>query len=280
MTCMHRRDFLRTAALATAGTLGSFAFAESGADPFRGLKMGLASYSVNKLSFDELVAALKSLGVRYVSLKDVHLKQTLSKEEIQAQVKKLTGAGITLMSCGVIYLKGDEVSFRRSFEYVKNAGAPTIVTSFDVPMFPVVEKLAKEFDLKVAIHNHGPGDKQFRSALEAYKQIKQLDARMGLCLDIGHVYRQGQDEVEVIKAVQDRLYDFHFKDYTKGAGANTPGVTHVIGQGGMNVKGILKTLVEIGYKGHLGLEYEKFGPTEIEEIRACYEAIKKILAEV
>lgn len=281
MTTMNRRDFFRTAAIGTAG-LGAFsrALAAEGGDYFRGLKVGLASYSVHKMSFDELLALLKDLGLRYVSMKDVHLKQTLTKDEIQAQVARLKDAGITLMSCGVIYLKGDEAAFRKSFAYVKNTGAPTMVMSCKPEELPLVEKLAKEYDLKCAIHNHGPGDMAWPSALEAYKAVKPLDARLGVCVDIGHTWRQGEDVIEVIHTVKDRLHDFHIKDYDKGDGPKVPGITKVIGQGSMNVKGILKALLDIKYAGHVGLEYEKTGPNEPAELRACYDALRKLLAEV
>lgn len=280
MNAMNRRDFLMTACAGAAG-LAAMNVRAADADPFRGLKVGLASYSVNKMSFDEMAALLKDLGLHYVSLKDIHLKQTLSKEEIQTQVAKLKDAGITLMSCGVIYLKGDEAAFRKSFEYVRNTGAPTMVMSCAAGELPLVEKLAKEFDIKCAIHNHGPGDMAWPSALEAYKAIKPLDAHIGLCVDIGHTFRQGENEVEVINTVKDRLYDFHIKDYVKDTSKpKVPGTPKIIGQGQMNLKGILKALLDIKYAGHVGLEYEKTGPNEPAELKECYAAIKKILAEV
>lgn len=279
ITAMNRRDFIKTAAIGAAG-IGTFARAQTGEEYFRGLKVGLASYSVNKMSFDKLVALLKDLGIRYVSLKEMHLVLSATKAEIDEHVKALKDANVTLMSCGVIYLKGDEAAFRKSFEYVKNTGAPTMVMSCSAGELPLVEKLAKEFDIKCAIHNHGPGDMQWPSALDAYKAVKPLDSRVGLCVDIGHVYRQGDNEVEVINAVKDRLYDFHLKDYVKGPGPKFPGTPKIIGEGGVNVKGVLKALLDIKYSGHVGLEYEKPGPNEPAEIKACYDAIKKILAEI
>ncbi len=280
MNAMNRRDFLMTACAGAAGLSALTGRAADAADPFRGLKVGLASYSVNKMSFDEMVALLKDLGIHYVALKDVHLKKTLSKDEIQKQVAKLKDAGIALMGCGVIYLKGDEAAFRKDFEYVKNTGAPTMVMSCNPGELPLVEKLAKEYDIRCAIHNHGPGDAQFPSAIEAYKAVKDLDAHMGLCVDIGHVFRRGDNEVEVINTVKDRLYDFHIKDYDRGPAPKFPGITKVIGQGSMNIKGILKALLDMKYAGHVGLEYEKTGPNEPAELKECYAAIKKILAEI
>jgi sugar phosphate isomerase/epimerase len=280
MMTMNRRDFLKVAAAGAAG-ISAISRGQTGDEYFRGLKVGLASYSVNKMTFDEMVALLKELGIKYVSLKDVHLKQTLSKDEIQTQVAKLKDAGITLMSCGVIYLKGDEAAFRKSFEYVKNARAPTMVMSCAAGELPLVEKLAKEFDIKCAIHNHGPGDMAWPSALEVYKAIKPLDAHIGLCVDIGHTFRQGENEVEVINTVKDRLYDFHIKDYVKDTSKpKVPGTPKIIGQGQMNVKGILKALLDIKYAGHVGLEYEKTGPNEAAELKECYAAMKKILGEL
>lgn len=280
-TTLNRRDFLKIAS-ASAALFGALPRALADADTayFHGLKVGLASYSLNKLKLDEVIAILKDLGIKYVSLKDTHLKQTLTKDEIQTEVKKVKDAGITLISCGVIYLKGDEAAFRKSFDYVKNTGAPTMVMSCKPDELTLVEKLAKEYDLKCAIHNHGPGDMQWPSALDAHKAIQTLDPRVGLCVDTGHVFRQGEDPVQVINTVKDRLYDLHIKDYLKGEGPKAPGITKIIGQGGMNIKAILKALLDINYTGHVGLEYEKFSPQEPDELKACYEAIKKYLAEI
>ncbi len=279
MSRFNRRDFLVAAGASVAvGGLFPGAWAADNADYYRGLKVGLASYSVNKLSFDEMAALVKDLGLRYVSLKEVHLSRKLSKVEIQKEIQKLRDVGVTVVSGGVIYLKGDEATMRSDFEYARNAGMQTMVVSFPRTDLAQVEKLAKEFDIKVAIHNHGPGDQEWPSVLEGMQRIKNLDARMGFCVDFGHAFRQGENEIEVIKAVGERLFECHFKDYKKTADGKFE--TRILGEGDMNLKGILKELLARKYQGHIGVEYEKTGPNAPAELKACFSALRKMLAEI
>jgi len=116
-----------------------------------------------------------------------------------------------------------------------------------------VEKYVKQFDIKVAIHNHGPGDKRYPSPLDAYRLAKPLDPRIGVCIDIGHAVRNGDNEVEVIHAVKDRLYDLHLKDVTA---REAKGDTVEVGRGVIDIPGMLKALLEIKFSGHAALEYE------------------------
>ena len=145
MNHLNRRSFLKTACAGAAGIgFATRSFAEETPNPWHGLKIGLASYSVNKMSFDEMVALVKDLGIKYVSIKECHLSLNSTKEQCQTAAQKLKDAGITLISCGVIYLKGDEAAFRKSFEYVKNTGAPTMVMSCNPGELITVEKLASD----------------------------------------------------------------------------------------------------------------------------------------
>ena len=287
MGTMNRRDFLRTVGAGAAGlgalTLGGSlagrparAAAAEAADPYRGLKVGLASYSANKLSLDQLIALMKDLGLRYVTLKDCHLKMTLSKEQIQAEVKKLKDAGLVLMGGGVIYLKSDEAQARPAFEYARAAGMPVMVSSFDPDALPTVEKLAKEYDQRVAIHNHGPGDKHFPSAVGVYDQIKDLDPHVGVCIDIGHTVRLGENEVESVRKIKTRLYDFHLKDLHKVAeGKFEPAI---LGTGVIHLKEVMNELADMKYAGHVALEYEKQGPNLAADLKACYAGLRKLMA--
>lgn len=278
MSQINRRDFIAAATSIAGLSLLPAARAAGGADYFRGLKVGLATYSLRNLKLDEMLAVVKDLGIRYVSLKDFHLPMKSTKEEVEAVVKKVKDAGITVLSGGVIALKGDVAAMRASFDYAKWAGMPTMVVSFDPVLLPQVEKLAKEYDVKIAIHNHGPGDKFWPSVIEGWERVKNLDARMGFCVDIGHCFRQGEDEVKAVQLVQPRLFDMHFKDYTKTAEGKFE--MAIPGQGGINLKGVLKELLAMKYAGHVGLEYEKAGPNLNAELKANYEALNKMLAEI
>jgi len=246
------------------------------ADPYKGLKVGVTSYTLRRFSLDETIRIVKELGLKYIALKDVHLKMTLTKEELQAAARKIQAAGLTLMGGGVVYLAKEEAAARKGFEYARDAGMPLISASFDPTALPIVEKLAKEFGIRVAIHNHGPGDTVFPSALGAHEKIKGMDKRMGLCLDVGHTVRQGEREVETIRAVKDRILDFHIKDVNR---RDAKGTTVVMGKGVIDLPGVLKALLEMKYPGHVALEYENDTKDLVADVAECFAYIRKTLGE-
>jgi inosose dehydratase len=254
-----RRQFLQTgllvsAVLASAAPASLFAAAtKAEREPFHGLKMGMASYTFRKFSLDQAIAMTKQAGLRYINLKDVHLPLSSTPAQCAAAAAKIKDAGLVLMGGGVIYMKNDGNEVRKVFEYARNAGMPTIVCSPEPEALDLVEGMAKEYDLRVAIHNHGPTDKKYPSPLDVLKLVEHRDLRMGICMDVGHTVRIGQDPVEVISQCTARLYDFHIKDVTQ---ATPQGMDTEVGKGIIDIAGVLKALVAMKFSGHVGLEYE------------------------
>jgi sugar phosphate isomerase/epimerase len=254
---MNRRRFLQAGLLAPAVLGATEAVAklhgQDAPDPFRGLKMGVASYSLRKFSLDEAIGMTRELGLKYICLKDVHLPLKSTKAQRQESRRKIDAAGLVLLGGGVIYMKNQEDDIRNVFTYAKDAGMPTIVCSPHPDALDTVEKMTKEFDIRIAIHNHGPGDKTYPSPLDALKLIKDRDARMGICIDVGHTVRIGTDAVAAIKACANRLYDFHMKDVSA---AKPEGKEVTIGKGVIDIPAVLKALLDVKFSGHLALEYE------------------------
>jgi Xylose isomerase-like TIM barrel. len=189
---LTRRSFIghgiaATTLLASASPL-SLCAAQPDAvgDPYRGLKMGMTSYSLRKFSLDKAIEMTKEAGVKYISLKDMHLPLKSTREERQAAHRKITAAGLILMGGGVIYMKNNEGEIRNVFEYAKDSGMPTIICSPDPEALDAVEKMAKEYRIRIAIHNHGPTDKKYPSPRDVLKLVKDRDSLMGLCMDVGH----------------------------------------------------------------------------------------------
>jgi sugar phosphate isomerase/epimerase len=244
-------------------------------DPDRGLKLRVASYSTRKFSLDETIDMLQALNVRHVTLKSMHLPYENSREERQAAAKKIKDAGIALMGGGVIYLKNDEKQILDAFEYCRDAGMTVMVAAPDLDALPTVENMVKEFDIRVAIHNHGPGDQKYPSPLDAYRIANDYDSRIGVCIDIGHSVRIGEDEIEVIYAVKDRLYDFHIKDVTErtARGANIE-----VGRGVIDIPGVLKALLDLNFTGHVALEYEKDENNPLPGMKESFGYIRGVLA--
>jgi inosose dehydratase len=257
---LNRRGFLKSGLIgSTALTAARItnplvaAVTKPQRDAFHGLKLGLTSYTLRKFSLDQAIAMAKEAGAKYISLKEMHLPFTSTTTERQQARKKIEEAGLTLLGCGVIYMKNDAAEIRRYFDYAKDAGIPTIICSPEPEALDTVERMAKEYDIRIAIHNHGPGDKKYPSPLDVLRLIKARDARMGICMDVGHTVRIGQDPVEVIRKCAERLYDFHIKDVTA---ANPQGKAIEVGRGVIDIAGVLRELVQIQYQYHLALEYE------------------------
>lgn len=183
----------------------------------------------------------------------MHLPLTSTVEQIREAAAQVRQAGLDLYGAGVIYMKNaDEVS--RAFEYAKTAGIKVIIGVPGHELLPLVDEKVKEYDIKVAIHNHGPGDKTYPLPSSAYEKIKDLDKRIGLCNDIGHTTRSGLDAADSITQFGDRLYDVHFKDVSA---ADPKGGCVEMGRGVIDIPKVMRALVKIGYAGFASFEYEK-----------------------
>jgi sugar phosphate isomerase/epimerase len=217
------------------------------------LKLGVASYSMREFSLDRALEMAKTLGVTRMTFKDVHIPRTDPPETTRALRKKIEAAGITIMGGGTITIPNDPVQIKKEFEYAKNAGFPLIYTDPEPAALDTIEQHAKTYDIKVAIHNHGPENKNWPRPQDAYAAVKSRDKRLGLCIDVGHTLRTGTDPVQACRECRDRLYDMHVKDLA----SKTDRDSQVeVGRGLIDFPALFKTLIEIGYQGQVGLEYE------------------------
>jgi sugar phosphate isomerase/epimerase len=256
-TRLSRRAFLGTTAAAAAWSAsGSRSHAQSTSAPAPGsgpLKLGVASYSLREFPLDRALEMAKVLGVKYMTFKDVHLPRTDPPETTRALRAKIEAAGITIMGGGTITLPNDPAQIKKDFEYAKNAGFPLIFVAPEPAALDTIEQMAKTYDIKVAIHNHGPEDKHWPRPQDAYAAVKSRDKRLGLCIDVGHTLRTGTDPVQSCREFKDRLYDMHVKDL---AGKTDKDSQVAVGSGLIDFPALFRTLVDIGYQGQVGLEYE------------------------
>ena len=228
----------------------------SNANCWHGLKIGVASYTFREFSLTDCIKGIQRVDLKYVSVKDVHLPMKSTPEERRIVRQQFLDAGITPLSCGVVYFPTDEPGMRNAFEYAKDLGVPTIVCSFDPSSIDTLNGLVKEYDIRLAIHNHGPGDKRFPRPSDVMELVKGYDKRIGLCIDVGHTLRAGEDPADDVLKYRDRLYDMHLKDETKSA---PDGQTVEAGRGVMNLKEIFQALLQIKYSHLASFEYEKDG---------------------
>ena len=252
---VSRRAFVGAAL--SVGALTRLADAEPAAslrpDKPSPLKLGIASYSCRKFTLDQTLDMAKVLGIRHMTFKDVHLPRTDPPETTRALRAKIEAAGITIMGGGTITLPNDAAQIRKDFEYAKNAGFPLIFIAPEPAALDTIEQMAQEFDIKAAIHNHGPEDKHWPRPEDAYEAIKSRDKRLGLCIDVGHTTRTGTDPVQACRQFRDRLYDMHVKDLAVRTDRDSQ---VAVGRGVIDFPALLRTLVDIGYQGQVGLEYE------------------------
>lgn len=259
-----RRGFFGlTAGALAASTLGPRA-AEAAPARRHGLKLGLASYSLRKLSLDQVIDACKVADIKYLTLKDMHLPAKGTPAELDAARSKLDAAGITVMGGGVINMK-DEDEVQRGFAYARAAKLPLIVIAPDPKMLDLIEKLAKETEIPVAIHNHGPEDKfGWKTPADIMAQIKRRAPHVGICMDIGHTIRGGQDPVKAVAQCGGRLLDLHVKDLTDTTKADS---RVAVGRGVLDIPGLLRALQKRKFQGHVALEYELDEPDLMPGIR-------------
>jgi len=252
---VSRRAFVGAAL--SVGALTRLADAEPAAslrpDKPSPLKLGIASYSCRKFTLDQTLDMAKALGIRHMTFKDVHLPRTDPPETTRALRARIEAAGITIMGGGTITLPNDAAQIRKDFEYAKNAGFPLIFIAPEPAALDTIEQMAQEFDIKAAIHNHGPEDKHWPRPEDAYEAIKSRDKRLGLCIDVGHTTRTGTDPVQACRQFRERLYDMHVKDLAVRTDRDSQ---VAVGRGVIDFPALLRTLVDIGYQGQVGLEYE------------------------
>lgn len=254
---LSRRCFLRSSALAAAaaGALPAVAEPSQETGKLSPVRLGMCSYTFRNFTRDQMIGFLKQLHMDELNVKDAKDHLPMDPQQEAQAVADYAANGIKLHAAGAIYFRNAEDSdIRAKFEYVKRAGIPVIVAGDPTPeTLPKIEKYAKEYDIKIAIHNHGPEDKLWPSPLDILKDIKGMDPRIGCCIDVGHTVRAGTDVVQAIHEVGPRLFDVHMKDLTSFTDKESQ---VAVGDGKMPVREIFEALIAIHYKGFVDLEYE------------------------
>jgi sugar phosphate isomerase/epimerase len=277
-----RRNFVCSGALVAAAFAASkevFALAaeRAPADEGPAIRLGVASYTFRNFSRAQMIGFLKQLNVLALNAKDVKDHLTMDPHEETAALADYAAAGIKLHAAGTIYFTKDEdADIRGKFEYCKRAGIGVIVAGDPAPeTLPRIEKFVKEYDIRIAIHNHGPEDKLWHSPLDVLKAVKGLDPRIGCCIDVGHTVRAGADVVQSIHEVGARLFNVHMKDLTnfQSKESQVP-----VGEGIMPVKKIFEALSAIKYRGFVDLEYEVHPDDPMPGAIASFAYMRGVLA--
>jgi inosose dehydratase len=253
-----RRQFVKIAGtgLLAAGLAPVGAIASASSAPAKNsdaFSIGMAGYTFREFSVDDTIAMMKRIGVDNLSLKDFHMPMNSTQEQINEVLAKFKAGGINVYTVGVVYMKTLE-SVDQAFEYAKMAGVKMIVGAPNYELLPYVEKKIITYDIKLAIHNHGPDNPLYPNATDIWDHVKDLDPRIGICIDIGHTTRDGADPSVDIERYAMRILDLHIKDVDK---ASKEGKTIEIGRGIIDIPKVVATLRKIKYSGKCSLEFEK-----------------------
>lgn len=273
-----RRSFLQTTSLIAAGAaFGKLAGASLTAEP-GAPKLGIQLYSLRGYKLDDALKHASDLGFEQVEFYGGMLGTGASDEEITATKKKVADLGMSVSGHGVNRLTKDAAENRKIFEFVRKLGAPCITADPDLDSFDNLDELVKEFDIRVAIHNHGPGHR-YNKAIDVLRVIEGHDERIGACADLGHYIRSGQNAPEVIRLLKGRLYGIHLKDFAEMK-EKTNGV--ILGKGHLNVEEVFNELQLAGFpaNGAMSLEYEENEKNPLADIRECVAVAKAAMKAV
>ena len=272
MNTLNRRRFLTSSSIGLMGVAMSRSVL---AAKDAGYRLGIQLYSLRGYNVDDALKHAADLGFEQVEFYSGMLATNASMDEIRAVRKKVNELGMSISAHGVNRLTKDADANRKLFEFAKALGIPTITADPDPDSFDNLDDLVKEFDIRVAIHNHGPRHR-YNKAVDVLTAIDKHDERIGACADLGHYIRSGQGATEVIRLLKGRLYGIHLKDFAEMKD-KTHGV--ILGKGHLDVEGVFRGLKAVGFpaNGAISLEYEENPKDPIADIRQCVVVARKAM---
>src|ERR1700733_5904994 len=279
---LSRRNFVRSGAFVAAAFAApkhvlALAQERPASDAASPIRLGLASYTFRNFSRAQLIGFMKQLNVFELNAKDVKDHLPTDPQQEAAALADYAAAGIKLHAAGAVYFAKDEDDdIRSKFEYCKRAGISVIVAGDPaLATLPRIEKFVKQYDIRFAIHNHGPEDKLWHSPLDILKAVKGMDARVGCCIDVGHAARAGTDVVQAIREAGPRLFNVHMKDLTNFQSKESQ---VAVGDGIMPVRGMFEALAAIKYDGFVDLEYEIHPDDPMPGVVSSFAYMRGVLA--
>jgi sugar phosphate isomerase/epimerase len=283
-----RRTFITAAAAGAAGVAGAAVGLPVGLQaalaPARRshgsrsetIRLGVASYSLRNFPRARAIEMVQALRTPYINLKSFHMPYELTAEERSAARTEIEVAGLKIVGGGTITFEEDtDAEVRKYFEYAKGAGMPLMVVTGAPEILPRIERFAQQYDIRIAIHNHGPEDKFYPSPYDALKHIRSMDRRMGLCIDIGHTVRTGVDVVQSIADAGARLLDMHAKDLRD---LTDKGSQCIVGEGAIPFPDIFRQLQKMAYGGYVNLEYEIDADDPLPGMKQSFAYMRGVLA--
>ncbi len=270
-----RRNFLQGVPAAVAAT-AAVPLANAAAPGPGEVRLGIASYSFREFGRRLCIKYTKELGITLLTIKEFHALYRSTPQELARAKAEFAKGGLTLTGGGTVYmLKDDPADVKSYFDYAKALGLPMMNIGTTAKIMPTVEQFAKQYDIKIAIHNHGPEDKNFPAPSDALKVIKNMDPRIGVCIDVGHTTRTGKNVLEEIEAAGPRLLDMHMKDLRNLMDRDSQ---VDCGDGVMPIPQIFTLLKKINYQGTVHLEYEINADSPLLGMHRSFSYMRGVLA--
>ena len=220
------------------------------------VRLGLQTWTCNRMTFDQVVEFAGKHGIKQLQLISGQFDPAAPREETLRKKAILEAQGLTCYTFGVNKTSLNKEENRKLFEFAKLIGAKLIVVEPQNPAeWDNLEQLVKEYDIKLAIHNHGKGT-VYGDPATVRAILAKRDPRIGVCLDVGWVTSAGFDTAKVFREYGDRVYDIHFKDkkVEKGADGKNVILDVEIGTGAANYAGLFAEIKRTGWSGVMAIE--------------------------
>lgn len=277
-----RRQFLQTTAVAAAAIATRSVWSAETADPYGGFKTGIQSYSLRGFDVQQALAHTHTLGLKYWEAYPRHLPMSNVPGQLAEQKAMLDSAGVTVMSYGVLPFSTNETQARSQFEFAKAMGLKSLSADPEKTpaTFDLLDKLVAEYDVAIAIHNHGPGHR-YNSIEDVLSMVKDRNPKIGACVDTGHYLRSDVDPVEAIERFGARVFGVHMKDVkTVKNGDKSSKQFKILGEGDLNIVGCLRALKKLDYQYCVALEYEENPDNPLSDIEVCLKNLRAAVKQM
>jgi sugar phosphate isomerase/epimerase len=291
---LSRRNLLKSGAALGLTVMAGIPIAgakDTGASPYAGLRMGVQSYSFRSFSLEKALQMTKKLGLHYWEAYPGHIPMSALPKKIADVSATVAAQGVAVMAYGVVDFDSNENKAREKFEFAKAMHAALKNNPFGVSApyfalsanpqknkqtFDLLERLVIEYDIRIAIHNHGPGAR-YDKIVEVLNVLKDRHPYIGACVDTGHYLRSDEDPVDALQQFGDRLYGVHIKDVRTvvDANGNRKKVFTVLGKGDLDILGCLRVLKRLKYDGSVSLEYEENADNPYSDVADSLEAVRQ-----
>jgi len=274
----NRRQFLQSSFAATTAVMGTGLAAQAaGDDPYGGFKMGVQSYSLRGFDAPTALKHTVTLGMKYWEAYPKHVPLGTLPKHVAEQKAMLNSAGVTLIAYGVVGFDENETKARAAFDFAKAMGIVSLSANpkKNKQTFDLLDKLVEEYDVSIAIHNHGPGA-LYDKISDVETMVKDRHPKMGACVDTGHFIRSDEDPVEAIARLGKRVFGVHLKDVkTLNDNGKKRKLFTILGQGDLDVTACLRHLRKLKYDNCLSLEYEENPKNPLSDIAVCLKTVRE-----